>query len=159
MPHHFDDEKDMVAAHRDHASGGFGSTELEPVGSEPQISDWSPEHFDCYTAAAEACSRAPVRVIDDPRVVGVSPLLAAPYGHIRGFEARIASDNRCYLVGSAAIALGIVILLAGLFYFGLQRREPAWFGSAPAHVARNDSLWCSPGFGLGCSAQQKARKD
>lgn len=137
MTDNLDDEKNMMAADRDHAWRRSCAAVLEPVSSKPQLPDWSSKHFDCYAAAAEQSARTAFGVVDDPRVGGVSPLLAALYGrYARGFETRIAADNRSYLVASGALALGLVVLL-GVLFFWLNSR------AAPSQVAVNNATWCS----------------
>lgn len=150
MADHFDDEKHMMAPHRDHAGGRERNLELEPVGGEPQIPDWAPENFDCYAAAAEEAARAPLWMSYDPRIVSKSSLLAAPYGSDRA--RRIAHDNRCYRTACWTLGAGIVLLLGALWWLG-----PDGFRSAPAKVALDNSSWCSGFSGLSC-AKDNARK-
>ncbi len=158
MPNNLKDVEHMTVSPSHPAGRRLGGLELPPVRREPQIPDGFAEHLDCYAAAAEGCSRASFGVADNPRTVGKSPLLAAAYGrHSAGFATRAAYDRRCYLVGLAALALGLVVLLGALAVFG-----PSWlrdgFRSATPKVALDDTAWCSSFRGLSCKQQDTARE-
>lgn len=137
--------KHMMAADRDHAWGRACGAILEPVGGKPQIADGLAEHLESHATTAERHARTTFGMIDDPRIV----LYAR---HANSFHARVASDNRAYLVASIALALGLVAMLLGLLYFVAGDRP------APSKIAVNDA-WCSGFAGLNCKTQGNARKD
>ena len=137
-PYNLEDEKDMMTTHRNHPRRSLRGFEAEPVGCKPQVADGFTEHLDCYATTAERGTGAPLRMLHDT--------------YRAGFHARVAADNRAYLVATIALALGLAVMLFGLLYFGTNR-------PAASHIAVYDSkAWCSGFDGLSCSHKDTARK-
>ncbi len=141
MPDNLKNDEDMMPADSGHPWSRRGAWEFEPISSKPQFADVLPESFNGGDAAATSHSGTPLGVLYDARLVG--------------FHARAAYDRRCYLVGLAAIAVGLAVMLGALALLG-----PNWltgYFAAPSHVAINDS-WCLGFDGLSCKQQDTARE-
>lgn len=163
MPDHRNNIKDVPWPYSHHPAAWLGSRKSQPVGSKPQIPDWSPEHFDCYAATAEQSARTTFGVVDNadccgggtdfghaPWCRGVPDRVRLYRENAHSFHARVARDNRAYLVGTTVLALGLVAMLGCLWLF-----RPA-----PIKVAE-DKVWCGTfRQALSCpGAEHKAGKD
>ncbi len=149
MTDNFNNIKHVMPADRDHAGSCLRRLELEPVGGEPQIPDGLAEHLDGYAATTESRARATAGMVykADPAVLTLHATYAA------GFNARVAYDRRCYLVGSLAIVFGLALMIGALLWLG-----PGWLRATPAHIALDDTAWCSSFRGLSCKQQDTARE-
>ncbi len=142
MPSNLKDVEHMMPAHRDHPRRGLGGPILEPVGRKPQIADGLAEHLDGYAATTESRARATAWMVHDT--------------YSAGFAARVARDNRAYLVATIALAFGLVVMLA----VGAHLVRNGWPRHATPHIAVNnpDNSWCLGFDGLSCKHKDSARE-
>ncbi len=146
MPQTLDDCKDVAWPGSSHAGRARHFLEVKPVAGdcEPPLAHDFAEQIEARSASAEAYARTTFGMTDYPRTV-----------YVRTWQARAAYDRRCYLVGLAAIVLGMAVMLGALALLG-----PSWLRSAASHIAVNDAndSWCLGFDGLSCKQQDAARE-
>ena len=141
----FKHNKHVMPADRDHSGSRLRTFELEPVGSKPEGADRPAEDLYSHAAAAEASAWTAFGMIDDPG------LRVDRFRARRSVIDRIAFDRNAYLVGTAAVTLGLLIMVGAIWLYTYR--------SAPSHIAvDNRAAWCSGFAGLNCSTQDKAGK-
>ena len=139
--------KDMLPADRDHPWAWRGGVVLEPVGSKPKGADRTPEDLYRHAAAAEASARATFGMSDHAGLDRLSTERASWHAFNvvvnddHGLSRRIGFDRRAYLVGTAAVVSGLLVMVGTI-----------WLYTRPAapHVAIDNS-WCSGFSGLSCT--------
>ena len=154
MPDNPEHDKHMMPADRDHAWRRVRRLEFEPVGREPELADVFAKDVERRATAAESAARTAFGMLDDTGLHGLDRLCTGRQANY-GFHARIVADNRAYLVGTAALALGLVVMLGTLFLYG-----PGWLRPATSKITVNNASWCADfSLALSCeNARENARK-
>lgn len=136
MTKHLDDKEHMASPGGDHAGRSRGLREAQPVGSEPQVADWTPEDFYRHAAAAEQSARAPRRMSDDLRYHVTS---GTTISHAYGFDLphrRLVRSHAQLIPLVSGLGLAVVVALVALLFLA-----PDWRAKAPFTSTLDGLRW------------------
>ena len=135
MPDNLKHNKHVMPADSDHAWRRLRGGKAKPVGCKPELAHVPAEHFESGAAAAERGARTAFGMLDNADREAwhrYNAMVNDDYALTR----RIAFDRRAYLAGLGALALGLAIMLGGLYWLYPHR-------SAPPHITVDNAGWCT----------------